>query len=65
VGINQQRIFQITNNANFGNIGNLLSQGRNMECIAGHYHMDLSLAWALRVEGKTDQEKFKAFGWDL
>ena len=28
VGINQQRISQITNNANFGNIGNLLSHGQ-------------------------------------
>jgi len=65
VGINQQRISQITNNANFGNIGNLLSQGRDMEYIAGHYHMDLSLAWALRLEGKTDQEKFKELGWGL
>lgn len=65
VGINQQRISQITNNANFGNIGNLLSQGRDMEYIAGHYHMDLALAWALRLEGKTDQEKFKELGWGL
>jgi predicted XRE-type DNA-binding protein len=31
VGINQQRISQITNNANFTNIGNLLAQGRDME----------------------------------
>ena len=29
-----------------------------MEYIAGHYHMDLALVWALRLEGKTDQEKF-------
>ncbi len=34
VGINQQRISQITNNTSFGNIGNLLSQGHNMEYIA-------------------------------
>jgi hypothetical protein len=31
VGINQQRISQITNNAKFGNIGNLLSHGHDME----------------------------------
>lgn len=35
---------QITNNTSFGNIGNLLSQGRFMEYIAAHYHMDLALA---------------------
>jgi hypothetical protein len=61
VGINQQRISQITNNANFGNIGNLLAQGRDMEYIARHYNMDLALVWALRLEGKTDQEKFFEF----
>jgi len=65
VGINQQRISQITNNANFGNIGNLLAQGRDMEYIARHYNMDLALVWALRLEGKTDQEKFKELGWGL
>ena len=27
--------------------------------------MDLALAWALRLEGKTDQEKFKGLGWGL
>ena len=41
-----------------------------MKYIAGHYNMDLALAWALRLEGKTDQEKFKALGcglrtWDI
>ena len=36
-----------------------------MEYIARHYHMDLALAWALRLEGKTDQEKFKELGWGL
>ena len=65
VGINQQRISQITNNANFGNIGNLLAQGHDMEYIAKHFQMDLPLAWALRLEGKTDQEKFKELGWGL
>jgi len=62
VGINQQRVSQITNNANFGNIGNLLAQGRDMEYIARHYNMDLALVWALRLEEKTDQEKFKELG---
>jgi len=27
--------------------------------------LDLALVWALRLEGKTDQEKFKELGWGL
>ena len=59
VGMSRGRITQIINNTNFGKINNLLSQGRDMSYIAGHYQVDLALAWALRLEGKTDQEKFK------
>ena len=65
VGMSRGRITQIVSNANFGEINNLLSQGRDMEYIARHYKMDLALAWALRLEGKTDQEKFKELGWGL
>ena len=36
-----------------------------MEYIARHYNMDLALVWALRLEGKTDQEKFKELEWGL
>ncbi|MEA3421940.1 MAG: MerR family transcriptional regulator, partial [Acidobacteriota bacterium] len=36
-----------------------------MKYIASHYNMDLALAWALRLKGKTDQEKFKELGWGL
>jgi hypothetical protein len=36
-----------------------------MEYIAAHFQMDLALAWAIRLQGKTDQEKFKALGWGL
>ena len=36
-----------------------------MDYIARHYNMDLALAWSLRLEGKTDQEKFKELGWGL
>jgi len=64
-GVNQQRVSQITNNTKFGDIGNLIAQGRDMEYIAKHYNMDLALAWALRLAGKTDQEKFKALEWGL
>ncbi|MCD6200072.1 MAG: hypothetical protein J7K15_16140 [Deltaproteobacteria bacterium] len=38
-----------------GDMYNLLSQGHDMYYIARHYHMDLALVWALRLEGKTDQ----------
>ena len=62
-GTRQNRISQIINNTNFGEIDNLLSQGHDMEYIARHYHMDLPLVWALRLEGKTDQEKFSELGW--
>ena len=63
VGLSRNRISEIVGNANFGNIDILLSQGRDMAYIASHYNMDLALAWALRLEGKTDQEKFKALEW--
>jgi transcriptional regulator with XRE-family HTH domain len=59
----QGRVAQIINNTIFGKINNLLAQGRDMQYIAGHYNMELALAWALRLEGKTDQEKFKALEW--
>ena len=65
VGMSQNRISEIIGNANFSEIDNLRSQGRDMSYIAGHYQMDLALAWALRLEGKADQEKFKELGWGL
>ncbi len=64
-GVTRGRVAQIVNNTNFGEINTLLSQGRDMDYIASHYHMDLALAWALRLEGKPDQEKFKELGWGL
>jgi len=64
-GMTQGRVAQIINNTNFCKINNLLSQGHDMEYIARHYNMDLPLAWALRLEGKTDQEKFRELGWGL
>ena len=64
-GLTQGRITQIINNANFCEINNLLSQGRDMEYIARHYHMDMALAWALRLDGKSDKERFKELGWGL
>jgi hypothetical protein len=51
-GMTQGRVAQIINNANFGEINNLLSQSHDMEYIARHYNMDIPLAWALRLEGK-------------
>jgi hypothetical protein len=57
VGISRGRVAQIVNNTNFGKIDNLLTQGREMDYIARHYHIDLALTWALGLEGKTDQKK--------
>ena len=65
VGLSRNRASEIVGNANFGEIDTLLSQGRDMEYIARHYSMDLPLVWALRLEGKADQEKFKELGWGL
>jgi len=63
VDLSRDRVSEIIGNTKFGEIDNLLSQGREMDYIARHYHMDLALAWALRLEGKTDREKFKELGW--
>ncbi len=65
VGLSRNRISEIIGNTNIGNIDTLLAQGHDMEYIAAHDHMDLALAWALRLEGKTDQEKFKELGCPL
>ena len=65
VGLSRNRISEIVGNTNICNIDTLIAQGHDMEYIAAHYHMDLALAWALRLEGKTDQEKFKELGWGL
>ena len=65
VGLSQNRISEIIGNANFSEIDNLLSQGRDMDYIARHYHMDLAMALSLLLEGKTDREKFKELGWGL
>jgi transcriptional regulator with XRE-family HTH domain len=64
-GVTRGRIAQIVNNANFDKINTLLSRGHDMDYIARHFHMDLALAWALRLEGRTDQERFKELGWGL
>ena len=65
VRLSQNRVSEIIGNAKFGEIDNLLSQGRNMDYIARHYHIDLPLAWAIRLEGKTGQERFEELGWGL
>ena len=65
VGLDRSIISRIVQNTKISDLHNLLSQGRDMEYIARHYNMDLPLVWALRLEGKTDQEKFKELGWGL
>jgi hypothetical protein len=59
IGLRRNRISENVGNTNFGNIDNLLSLSRSMEYIARYYNVDLPLVWALRLEGKIDQEKFK------
>ena len=66
MGLSQNRVSEIIGNTNFGNIDNLLSQGHDMEYIDRHYNMDLALVWALRLEGKTDQDvPFHEGIWDI
>ena len=65
VGLSQNRVSEIIGNTKFGEIDNLLSQRRDMDYIARHYHMDMPLAWALRLEGNTCQERFEGLGWGL
>jgi len=52
VRLDRSVISRNVQNTKIGNIHNLLSQGHDMEYIARHYNMDLSLVWALRLEGK-------------
>lgn len=58
VGLSQNRVSEIIGNGNFSEIDNFLSQGHTMDWICQHYSIDLPLAWALRLENKTDQERF-------
>jgi len=64
-GLDRSVISRNVQNTKISDMHNLLSQGHNMNYIARHYHMDLALVWALRLKGKTDQEKFKELGWGL
>jgi hypothetical protein len=63
--LSRNRVSEIIGNTKIGDMHNLLSQGHDMDYIARHYNMDLPLVWALRLEEKTDQEKFKELGWGL
>ena len=65
VGVDRSVVSKIVQNTKISNMHSLLSQGHDMDYIARHYNMDLALAWSLLLEGKTDQEKFKALGWGL
>lgn len=58
-------ISRIMQNVDFDKLHNLLAEGRPMEYIAELYHLDLPLAWSLRLEEKTDHERFKELGWGL
>jgi transcriptional regulator with XRE-family HTH domain len=65
VGLSRNRVSEIVGNAIYGNIDTLLEQGRDMAYIASHYQMDMALAWALRLTGLHDRDKFKALDWGL
>lgn len=58
ISLSQNRVSEIIGNTEFGKIDILLSEGRTMDYIADHFSMDLALAWALRLEGMTDLERF-------
>ena len=52
-GLSRNRASEIVGNANICNIDTLLDHGRDMEYIAGHYHMDLALAWPIKTPNLT------------
>ena len=56
MGISRNRISEIAGNGNFAEIGKLLKEGRDMEYIADHYHIDMTMAWALRLEKKSGKD---------
>lgn len=46
VGITQQRVQQITNNANFGKICNDYNDGKSISEIAEYYGLDIPVVWS-------------------
>ena len=58
VDLDQSVISKIMQNTEFGILHNFLTQGRSMDWITEHLNIDLALAWSLRLEDKTDQERF-------
>jgi len=52
VGLSQNRVSEIIGNTKFGEIDNLLSQRRDMDYIARHYHMDLAMARPPRLSAR-------------
>ncbi len=59
VGLDRMAVSRIVQNTKISEMHNLLSQGRDMDYIAWHYNIDVALTWALRLEGKSDQEHFE------
>ena len=51
VGLDQSAVSRIVQNTKTSEIHNLLSQGRDMDYIARHYHMDLALTRLLPSSG--------------
>lgn len=65
VGLDRSVVSRIVQITEIGNLHNLLAQGRDMTYIADLHSMDLPLAWALRIDGKDDHERFKELNWGL
>jgi len=61
VGLSRTRVAEIVGNTDFGKtdteIQTFLEQGKTMEWIAEHYSIDMQLAWAIRLWGKSDEER--------
>lgn len=65
VGLAQNRIAEIIGSTDFGKTDTFLQQGHDMEWIADHYHIDLTLTWTLRLDGKNDIERVGEDGLNL
>lgn len=62
-GLSHNRISQIVSSDDFVKIDNLRDeQGHEMSWIAEHLGIDLTLAWSLYLEGKSDDERMEELG---
>jgi len=64
-GRNQPAIAGIIKNINYDKIDNSLKAGKSIEEVAAFEGLDLTLTWALALEGKTDEERMESLGEDI